>query len=551
MFCRIPGARSRLPDGPVADPARASGAGFLVAADCRARDRSLRMQAVPMHAGVILGVLLALLAVAGIGQASAQQTEPRVALVIGNAAYPDADAPLRDSVSNMRAMAEELRRVGFEVDTGENLTKQGMRSALDRFYGKITSGAAAVLFFSGFGIQSARQTYMIPTNAQIWIESDLRRDGFSLDSVLAEMNSKGARVKIAILDASRRNPFERRFRAVAEGLAPVTTPPSTVVMYAAAPGVVVRETERELFVSELLKEIRIPGKVEEAFQRTLIGVSRASQGEQVPWFASSLVEDFSFVPSGRPASPSTSTAESERKPPVPAPDREADARRDYQAAERVGTKKAWEDFIAKHPSGRYHDLARDRIAKLDVPARPKPAETAATPPAKPVVRLDNAAIRELDRTIQLNPGDATAFYKRGQLFARNGDFSRAIDDFDEVIRLNPKDAEAFNNRCWSRAIVGELQPALVDCNEALKIRPRYLDAFDSRGFVRLKSGQLSNAIADYDAALQINPKHASSLYGRGIAKVRSGNTSGGNGDIAAAKLIQPNIADEFAGYGIR
>ena len=469
---------------------------------------------------------MSLLALAGMREVCAQTTDGRVALVIGNAAYPDAEAPLRDPVDNMRAFAEELRRVGFEVDTGENLTKQSMRSAIDRFYGKIKPGATAVFFFSGYGIQSARQTYMIPTNAQIWIEADLRRDGFSLDSVLAEMNTRGARVKIAILDASRRNPFERRFRAVAEGLAPVATPPSTMVMYAAAPGAVVRDNERELFVSELLKEIRIPGKVEEAFNRTQIGVSRASQGEQVPWFSSTLVEEFSFVPSGRPSRPQTTT---ERPPPA---DREADARRDYQAAERIGTRKSFEDFLGKYPSGRYSELAREQIAKLDVPVvRPKSTDTAVRPkspappvdreadarrdyqaaertgtrqsfedfvarypsgrysdlardqiakldlpavrpqsvePVKPMARLDNAAIRDLDKSIQLNPGDALAYYKRGQLLARHGDYARAIDDFDEVIRLNPKDAEAFNNRCWSRAVIGELQPALTDCNEALK-----------------------------------------------------------------------------------
>ena len=481
-----------------------------------------------MNSRLVFSVVLSVLALVGMREVGAQQTDGRVALVIGNAAYPDAEAPLRDPVENMRAFAEELRRVGFEVDTGENLTKQSMRSAIDRFYGKIKPGATAVFFFSGYGIQSARQTYMIPTNGQIWIESDLRRDGFSLNSVLAEMNTRGARVKIAIVDASRRNPFERRFRAVAEGLAPVSTPPSTMVMYAAAPGAVVRDNERELFVSELLKEIRIPGKVEEAFNRTQIGVSRASQGEQVPWFSSTLVEDFSFVTAGRPSRPQTSTIETDKRPPPV--DREADARREYQAAERVGTKKSFEDFVRKYPSGRYSELARDQIAKLDVPAaRPKSTDTAAKPkspappvdreaearreyqaaertgsrqsfedflarypsgryselardqiakldlpavrpvePVRPKVRLDNAAIRDLDKTIQLNPGDALAYYKRGQLLARHGDFARAIEDFDEVIRLNPKDAEAFNNRCWSRAIIGELQPALTDCNEALK-----------------------------------------------------------------------------------
>ena len=494
---------------------------------------------------LILLVLLTCLA--GVFPVAAQQNDTRVALLIGNAAYPDAEAPLKDPVNNVRALAEELRRSGFDVDIGENLTKEAMRAAIERFYGKIKSGSTALLFFSGYGIQSDRQTYVIPVNAQIWTEADVRRDGYSLDLVLAEMNKRGAGVKIAILDASRRNPFERRFRAVAGGLAPVIIPKGTVVMYAAAPGAVARDGDRAIFVGELIKEIRGPGRIEEAFNRTLVAVSRASQGEQVPWFSSSLVEDFSFATttSARATSeprvtadPTPSVVEVEKKPAAPAPDPDANARREYQSAERIGTKKGYEDFVARYPSGRYADLAREQIAKL-------------APSAAPAGRADDPAIKELDTKIRLNPGDAVAYYKRGQLHAQRGDYTRAVRDFDEVLRLNPRDAEALNNRCWARAVIGELQPALKDCDNALEVRPRYLDAHDSRGFVNLKMGQASNAIADYDAALKINPRHASSLYGRGIAKLRIGNATGGNGDIAAAKSIHPEIADEFASYGVR
>jgi uncharacterized caspase-like protein len=494
---------------------------------------------------LILLVLLTCLA--GVFPVAAQQNDTRVALLIGNAAYPDAEAPLKDPVNNVRSLAEELRRSGFDVDIGENLTKEAMRAAIERFYGKIKSGSTALLFFSGYGIQSDRQTYVIPVNAQVWAEADVRRDGYSLDLVLAEMNKRGAGVKIAILDASRRNPFERRFRAVAGGLAPVIIPKGTVVMYAAAPGAVARDGDRAIFVGELIKEIRGPGRIEEAFNRTLVAVSRASQGEQVPWFSSSLVEDFSFATttSARATSeprvtadPTPSVVEVEKKPAAPAPDPDANARREYQSAERIGTKKGYEDFVARYPSGRYADLAREQIAKL-------------APAAAPAGRADDPAIKELDTKIRLNPGDAVAYYKRGQLHAQRGDYTRAVRDFDEVLRLNPRDAEALNNRCWARAVIGELQPALKDCDNALEVRPRYLDAHDSRGFVNLKMGQASNAIADYDAALKINPRHASSLYGRGIAKLRIGNATGGNGDIAAAKSIHPEIADEFASYGVR
>jgi uncharacterized caspase-like protein len=249
-------------------------------------------------------ILLALwTCLAGILPVSAQQSDTRVALLIGNASYPDAEAPLRDPVNNVRSLADELRRTGFDVDIGENLTKEAMRAAIDRFYGKIKPGSTALLFFSGYGIQSDRQTYVIPVNAQIWTEADVRRDGYSFDLLLAEMNKRGAGVKIAILDASRRNPFERRFRAVAGGLAPVIVPKGTVVMYAAAPGAVARDGDRPIFISELIKEIRGSGRIEEAFNRTLVGVSRSSQGEQVPWFSSSLVEDFSFATAARVARP--------------------------------------------------------------------------------------------------------------------------------------------------------------------------------------------------------------------------------------------------------
>ena len=154
----------------------------------------------------------------------------RYALVIGNAKYPDADAPLKEPINDTHDVADELKRDGFNVDVGENLTGDGMRRAFDKLYGKIKPGSVALIFFSGFGIQSNRQSFMIPVDAQIWTESDVRRDGFSLENVLGEINSRGAGVKIALIDASRRNPFERRFRSFSAGLAPVIAPNGTLVM---------------------------------------------------------------------------------------------------------------------------------------------------------------------------------------------------------------------------------------------------------------------------------------------------------------------------------
>src|SRR5690348_9125512 len=234
----------------------------------------------------------------------------RFALVIGNAKYPDADAPLKEPINDARDVADELKRDGFSVEIGENLTGDQMRRAFERLYGKIKPGSVALLFFSGFGIESGRQSYMIPVDAQIWTEPDVRRDGFSLEKVLGEINSRGAGVKIALIDASRRNPFERRFRSFSAGLAPVIAPNGTLVMYSAALSSVVPDSgsDRSLFVRELLKEIRTPDlTAEETLNRTRVGVTRASRQEQVPWISSSLAEDFSFMPGGTGPRPSPSS----------------------------------------------------------------------------------------------------------------------------------------------------------------------------------------------------------------------------------------------------
>ena len=172
-----------------------------------------------------------------------------------------------------------------------------MQRAIDTFMGKIRTGSAALFYFNGYGIQAGRQTYLVPVNAQLWTEADVRRDGISIDTVLAEMQRKGAKVKIVILDAARRNPFERRFRSSAAGLAALDAPDGTLAIFSAAPGRVINESTgtNSLFVGELIKELRSPNlTAEEVFNRARIGVSRASNSEQIPWVSSTLADNFYF-----------------------------------------------------------------------------------------------------------------------------------------------------------------------------------------------------------------------------------------------------------------
>jgi formylglycine-generating enzyme required for sulfatase activity len=280
-----------------------------------------------MNIRLLIGLCLFVVSAMLISSALPQQRAGRVALVIGNSNYPDASTPLPSTIKDARALAEELRRSEFDVDLKENVGKSDMQRAIDAFTGKIRNGTAALFYFSGYGIQVARQTYLLPVNAQVWTEAEVRRDGVSVDALLADMHRKGAKVKIIILDAAQRNPFERRFRPSAEGLAPLDAPDGTLALYAVAPGKVIAENTgaNSPFVSELIKELRSPNlTAEEVFNRARIGVSRASNNEQVPWVASSLIEEFYFgapraVTAAPAPAPTPAPAVVPAPPAVPAP----------------------------------------------------------------------------------------------------------------------------------------------------------------------------------------------------------------------------------------
>lgn len=218
----------------------------------------------------------------------------RIALVIGNGHYPDAGAPLSQPINDARAVTSALRRDGFDVDVVEDATRDDMIRAVERLKAKIKPETVVMLYFGGYGVQVGRQSYMIPVDAAIWKERDIRRDGMSVEAVLDVMKEQGAQAKLVVLDASRRNPYERRFRGYSRGLAPIDVPENALILTSAMPGKVADDVDGQnsLLATELLKNMKAkPASAESVFTNTRVAVTRATAGEQVPAVSSSLVED--------------------------------------------------------------------------------------------------------------------------------------------------------------------------------------------------------------------------------------------------------------------
>jgi len=234
----------------------------------------------------------------------------QLALIIGNGHYPDAAEPLNQPINDADGLADAMRRHGFDVDVVEDATKADMVRAVERLKSRIKPGSVVMLFFGGYGVQSRHENYMIPTDAVIWKERDVRHEGMSVETVLDAIKERGARATLAVLDASRRNPYERRFRSYSHGLAPINAPNNALTISSHTPGKVADDTkgDHSVLVTELLNELNAQVSAEGVFNRTRVAVFRVSNGEQMPSVSSSLLEDVRFSPSKDSDSPASSLA---------------------------------------------------------------------------------------------------------------------------------------------------------------------------------------------------------------------------------------------------
>src|SRR5215468_1101351 len=201
----------------------------------------------------------------------------RVALVIGNGAYKL--GALQNPVNDARAMAAVLKQLGFRVILRENATKQQMEQAVSEFGHALTPGSVALFYYAGHGLQLNCHNFLVPVDAEIATEPDVRLQTLDSDAVVDQLVASGSDVNLMILDACRNNPFEQRFRSQGGGLAQIDAPKGTLIAYATAPGHVASDGAggNGLYTSKLIEAIKTPGiPIEEMFKRVRIAVSQAT-----------------------------------------------------------------------------------------------------------------------------------------------------------------------------------------------------------------------------------------------------------------------------------
>ena len=305
--------------------------------------------------------LAALVAVALAGSLASQSAfaEKRIAFVVGNSNYQNVVA-LTNPANDAVAVTEMFRKAAFDVvESRRDLKNAEMRRALRDFTEKARDADIAVIYYAGHGIEVDGTNYLVPVDAALERDTDAYDEAISLDRILQAIEP-AKQLRLVILDACRDNPFAKNMkrtvssRSLGRGLAGVEPArPNTLIAFAAKGGSTALDgdTRNSPFTTALLKYLAQPGlELGKAFRLVRDDVMNATGNKQEPFVYGSLGgNDVALVPA--PASPPVASAN-------------VDTRRDYELAERVGTKEAWDSFVAANPSGFYTDLARAQRNKL-------------------------------------------------------------------------------------------------------------------------------------------------------------------------------------------
>jgi hypothetical protein len=293
--------------------------------------------------------------------------DTRVALVIGNGAYKNAIA-----LPNPRHDAEDvsagLKRVGFDVIVGLDLDKPQMDEVTIRFARKARAADVAMFYYSGHAMQFAGSNYLMPVDAKLSDEADLRRMT-RLDEIVVDLQ-QARNLRILVLDSCRDNPLADALKrsigltraiSMQRGLAQIDAPRGMIVAFATQAGQTAEDgTGRNSpYTTSFVRHIEDQDEIGTIFRRISADVYRATDQRQLPELSLSLIGEF-YLRGKLEVTVAPSNA------PVAAPQSDlcGYAGDHWRSAESIGTIAALEDHLARFPNCAFAGLAKARLESI-------------------------------------------------------------------------------------------------------------------------------------------------------------------------------------------
>jgi uncharacterized caspase-like protein len=305
--------------------------------------------------------------------ANAANADRRVAFVVGNGAYKNVQA-LPNPPIDAKSMAGVLRNAGFEVVEGTNLPRDKMTERLLEFGQKAQGADVALFFYAGHGIAIDGINYLLPVDADIKSEMDVKLGSAINIDVTLDQTMSDAKVKLVFLDACRDNPFTAKIKATATrsvnvqtGLAEMKSGEGTLIAFATGPGQTAldgQEGTHSPFTRALVANITAPGvEIQQAMTKVRAQVSEETNKSQLPWGHTNLIGSVYLNQAASPAANPAATQSNSAA--VASTSGSSDVELEFWRSIRESNKpEELNAYLTTYPNGRFKSLALARIASL-------------------------------------------------------------------------------------------------------------------------------------------------------------------------------------------
>jgi hypothetical protein len=309
--------------------------------------------------------------------ANAAKAERRVAFVVGNGAYKNV-AQLPNPPVDAKAMANVLRKVGFDVVEGTNLTRDKMTERLLEFGKKAQGADVAVFFYAGHGIAIGGTNYLLPVDADIKSEMDVKLGAAINIDLTLDQTMSDAKVKLVFLDACRDNPFAAKIKSnaatrsvsVQTGLAEMKSGEGTLIAFATGPGQTAldgQEGTNSPFTRALIAHITTPGiEIQQAMTEVRAQVNEETNKGQLPWGHTNLIGSVYLNPAAAPAPGAAAAGPAAVASAGTAGSNGTDVELEFWRSVKESNKPdELNAYLTNYPNGQFKSLALARIASLE------------------------------------------------------------------------------------------------------------------------------------------------------------------------------------------
>lgn len=366
---------------------------------------------VSLTAGAVMqfrsAIILTLLASLIVCPRSAH-AEKRVALVIGNAAYKNAPA-LQNPRNDAQDIAEALKRIGFETIVGLDLDKAGMEEKSIVFSRAVHDADVGLVYYSGHAMQFGGSNYLMPVDATLHDEADMRRL-LRVDDIVADLR-QAKNLRILVLDACRDNPLAEELSrsieasrgfTVDRGLARIIPPSGMIISYATQAGRTAADGRghNSPYTMAFLKNIETKEEIGAIFRHITADVYTETQSKQLPELSLSLIGDFYL--NGRPQNEVVASTGSQVTPSPPV-DQAGVEVAFWNSIKNDKNPQLFEAYLKRYPTGAFADIAKITLEDLKTAAL-----NAAAPQADDKIEISDPGlfkeVRERLYELNFDPG---------------------------------------------------------------------------------------------------------------------------------------------------